>query len=377
MQPAEKTSHKRPNRSVLIAIIFATIAFVWILSGQFEEPETLPAKKQATEYQLTKVEVKQSMAESKANELVLRGRTGYSRQVELKSEAEGTVNTIKAERGIRVKKGQALFVLDIDDRYERLSQAEAKLRELQSVYEASKKLAKEGFRSSTQLAAAEANIREAEANVIALKLEIQNTKVQAPFDGVLNDRMVEEGDFVKVGDIVAEIVDLDPLYVLAEANEDEVAKFSVGQVGLAAIPGHESLQGKIHYIAVRGKEQTRTFPLELEIPNPNHAIPAGLTAEIKIKLNPVMAHNISPAILTLSDDGIVGVKTVNEDNMVAFNPVEIVDDAPNGTVWISGLPQMVRLVVVGQEFIKPGEKVIPTYQQNISQGQQGQQGQDN
>ena len=72
----------------------------------------------------------------------------------------------------------------------------------------------------------------------------------------------------------------------------------------------------------------------------------------------VIAHRVSPAILTLTDDGMIGVKTLGPDNRVRFHPIQIIGDGADG-VWLSGLPNRITLITVGQEFVAEGQTVRP------------------
>ena len=71
-----------------------------------------------------------------------------------------------------------------------------------------------------------------------------------------------------------------------------------------------------------------------------------------------MAHLVTPSALTLNDNGVVGVKTVEPDNTVKFRTVEIIANNIDG-VWLGGLPNKIQLITVGQEFVIDGEIVTP------------------
>ena len=104
--------------------------------------------------------------------------------------------------------------------------------------------------------------------------------------------------------------------------------------------------------------ETRTFRVELEVPNEGYKLRSGVTAEITFKTNSVEAHFLSPAYLTLNDSGVLGLRAVDAENMVKFYPVRILADTPDG-IWVQGLPETVRLIVVGQDFVRDGDKVQP------------------
>jgi len=205
--------------------------------------------------------------------------------------------------------------------------------------------------TKTQMDSAQAQLRR-------IELDIEHTVVRAPFDGVLQDRLVEVGDYVGVGDPVALIVDLDPILAVAQLSERDAAVIRRNNDGQARLVTGEVVDGRVRYVSVVGAAGTRTFRVELEIGNGDEHIPAGLTAQLTLPIATIEAHRLSPAALTLNDAGIIGVNTVDERNVVHFHPVDLVDGDADG-VWIGGLPREATIITVGQEFVLPGQTVVP------------------
>jgi multidrug efflux system membrane fusion protein len=103
---------------------------------------------------------------------------------------------------------------------------------------------------------------------------------------------------------------------------------------------------------------TRTFKVELAVPNPDNTIRAGLTSDIHLYADVVQVHTLSAGLLSLADDGTIGVKIVDNTDAVRFYPVEIAGSSPEGT-HVTGLPNSIRLITVGQGFVTAGQKVNP------------------
>jgi multidrug efflux system membrane fusion protein len=131
-----------------------------------------------------------------------------------------------------------------------------------------------------------------------------------------------------------------------------------GDEGYAKLITGEVVKGTVRYVSKNSDPATRTFRVELLVPNENATLRGGVTAEITFQSDQVMAHKISPAILTLNDKGDIGVRSVNDQDIVEFYPVQILSDSNEGAV-ITGLPNQIRLIEVGQEFVLEGEKVLP------------------
>ena len=83
---------------------------------------------------------------------------------------------------------------------------------------------------------------------------------------------------------------------------------------------------------------------------------SGLTTSITINIDSVKAHKISPSILTLKDDGTVGIKTLDQKNKVIFFPIEKVKDTIDG-MWVKGLPDSVKIIISGQEYVNENQVI--------------------
>jgi len=116
----------------------------------------------------------------------------------------------------------------------------------------------------------------------------------------------------------------------------------------------------VRYIARTADEQTRTYRIELDIPNPQHTIRAGMTTLVRLPLATVPSHFLSPSILSLDDSGTLGVKIINGESTVRFLPVTIISAEADG-YHVAGLPERVTLITVGHEFVTDGEAVTPVH----------------
>lgn len=359
------------KRSIVFAVVLAAGAAAWVASGQLGEsgaqpqPQKPPADLGALD-EAPAVRVRPSNAQSHAVIDLLRGRSEANRLVEIKSETDGRITELSVADGQAVETGAVIAQLSAGDRPARLAEAKALLAQRRIEYEAARKLSEKGFRAETQLAAAEAALEAAAAAVKIAEVELSYTRIRAPFDGIVDERLVELGDYVDRGDAIARLVELDPMLIVTQVNERDVRRLAVGAPGRARLITGETVEGRIRHIAAVADEATRTFRVELEVPNPDGLISAGMTAEIALPLSQVEAHVVSPAILTLSDRGEVGVKAVDQDERVVFHPVAIVDTDQDG-IWVTGLPAEVTLITVGQEYVSAGEKVRPVSEETIEQ----------
>jgi multidrug efflux system membrane fusion protein len=335
------------RRSYWIAGAIALLAAGWLASGMVLKPG-----------EIVSVQVMTSKAQSQPRTIVLRGRTEADRVVEVRAETTGRVVEIPVEEGALVHKGDLIAVLDGADRAARLAEAKALLQQRKAESEASKRLAAKGFAPKLNLAELAANEALAQAQVTSMEVEISHLSIEAPIEGVLDERNAEIGHYLQVADPVATIIDLDPIVLVGYATERDVGQLEIGGPARARLLDGREVVGALRFIAARAEKETRTFRIEVEVPNKDYEIRDGLSAELVLPVDDVPAHRVSPAVLTLGPNGEVGVKLVDDSDTVRFTPVDILREDTSG-LWITGLAQSARLIVVGQDFVMDGQVVRP------------------
>ena len=353
---------QRPSKSTLMAGGLTVAVIVWMLTGigndRSPTAEGVASSNVDSATMPPRVSVQVSRARSITRELVVSARTEPNRVVELRAETDGRVVALGAERGSVVRAGEQIVGLDLRDRQARLDQARAVIAYAELQFEGARKLQEEQLVPETQIAELLAQLVGARASLEEIELEVANTKLIAPFDAVLQERSVELGDYVNSGDAVAELVDTDPLIVVGEVSEREIHEIAVGNSGVAKLVNGASIEGLIRYVAPVAEQNTRTFRVELAIPNSDGSLRAGMTAEMRLEADTLMVHFLSPALLGLDEAGTIGVKSVDARNRVVFHPIEIVNSSDEG-ISVSGLPEEIRLITIGHGFVKPGELVEP------------------
>ena len=113
------------------------------------------------------------------------------------------------------------------------------------------------------------------------------------------------------------------------------------------------------FVGTSAAAETRTFLAEIEVNNDDAAIPAGISAEVTIPTGETTAHFLSPSIVSLDTNGTLGVKTVDEDNVVKFYPIDVVKAQLDG-IWVTGIPDKADVITVGQGYVNAGETVAPS-----------------
>ncbi|MEI9932530.1 MAG: efflux RND transporter periplasmic adaptor subunit [Rhizomicrobium sp.] len=218
-----------------------------------------------------------------------------------------------------------------------------------------KELYAQGFRSKTQLAQSQAAFEAAKAGESTMGVQLADTKIRAPFDGYIDDRYVDVGDYLRIGDKCEMVYAPEPFLAVGAVSEHEVGQIKIGDAASATLVTGETVKGKVRFVADRADATTRTFRVEVELPNADNKLRDGVSADIHIPVRQVASVHISPGILVLNDAGAVGVRVV-QDGVVRFVPIPDRLRWSDG-MWIAGIPQHVNIITVGQEFVTEGEKV--------------------
>jgi multidrug efflux system membrane fusion protein len=352
------------QRSVILAIGLALAVTVWMLSGalvgasrkaQTDESDTSQPQVMVP---AMKVLVSESEAARIDREVRVQGQLEPRRQVVLRAETEGKVERLPVEKGDWVEADTILVELAEDDRPAQLARAEAERAARQLELSAFETLGTQGMQARTQIKTAQAALASAEAELARLRVDIARLKIRAPFAGVVETRDIELGSLLQRGDEVLELVDNARLKAVGHVPQQSAGDLQLGQTVTVELLDGTVAEGRLTYIAQMADEQTRSFRVEAEIPNPDLQLASGVSAELRIKVGEETGHFLSPAVLTLDDRGQIGVRAVDAGDQVHFYPIALVRTELDG-VWVSGLPPRLRIITRGQSFVSDGERVEP------------------
>jgi len=353
---------------------------------------------------LVRVFARHSKAQVIDSAVVLRGETQAARSVELRAETAGQVVSEPLRKGSFVQEGHVLCKIDagtrtamvaeararlveararVPEAAARVAQARAQLKEAELNRNAASKLSKDGFASETRLAATEAtvsgakaavetalsgletvqaNIQSAEAALAGAEKELERLEIKASFAGLLESDTAELGSLLQPGGLCATVIQLDPIKLVGYAPEAQVGRIEVGALAGARLSDGRELRGRVTFLSRRADDTTRTFRLEIEVPNADLSVRDGQTAELLIASDGAKAHLLPQSTLTLNDDGVLGVRLVGDGNLTVFAPVQLLRDTVQG-VWVTGLPDAADVITVGQEYVVEGVEVAPSFQE--------------
>lgn len=349
-----------------LALIISIALVLWISSGMVAGQTEGAPTRDKNEAPLQKVEVTTFVADKVSREVSIYGRTQPDRMATLRAEIGAQITEILVEEGEPVQQGQTLFQLDKNDLPQQVQSAKALVEQRRLQLKGAESLKKQGLQSEVTIAEAKANLAAAKSQLASLQISLENTIIKAPFDGVLDTHSVEVGDYVGVGDPIATMVDLDPLVILADVTENDVALLQKGKSATARLVSGEKVTGEIRYIASVSNQGTNTFRVEVAVPNPEAKHLAGMSTQLTIPLEETWAVRVTPAVMALDERGELGVKTVGDDEIVVFTPIDMVKSDNEG-VWLSGLGQQADIITLGQGFVRHGDKVEVVRASDIAQ----------
>jgi multidrug efflux system membrane fusion protein len=285
----------------------------------------------------------------------LRGRTQARATVTAVAETAGAVDTVHVTKGQRVEVGDALCTLDQGTRLAAVTQAEAALAQAQLNFDTNADLRERGVAAANTANAVEVGLAQAQAALDNAKAELERTEIVAKVAGLVQDPLAIQGSMLNPGSPCATIVQLNPIVFIGSVPEVHIGLAKTGlDASITTVTG-QTVKGKVTYISAVADNATRSFAAEIEIPNEDFAIRDGVTAEAIVNLGTAPGHLLPQSVLTLDDEGVLGVRTV-EDGVVAFYPVTIVSDTREG-VWVTGLPVISEVITVGQENVTAGQAV--------------------
>lgn len=355
----EFQNDKGAGRSKWVAAFFALSLIGWMGSGYILPTQAADdTNEQEAASRLVSVAVFPSTAQDVQLVLSAEGQSEPDRASDIRAEVGGQVASVTAKRGDLVDAGQEIGRIDSKTIEAQRLQARTQLDQASRDLNNAISLQERGLATEDRVIQARAAQAAAEAALTAAEQQLEDTIVRAPFAGRLNDLSLDVGEYVDVGDVVAEVLDNDPLTVVIQVPQQALSRISVGQTASVQFITGEDREGVVSFIGANADQQTRTFRVEVTVDNPDSVMPAGLSARIVVPTGQARGHFISPAILSLDTDGTLGIKTVQDDNTVAFEPIEIVRAQTDG-IWVTGLPESADIITVGQGFVNTGDLVDP------------------
>ncbi len=360
------------NQQVVAAVILLAVA-AWMFIPH--SAETLKQENNAPVRVVVAIEEGQPISENPdvltvraatirpqiyVKQIRVRGRTQAFRHVQVRMEQAGRIVSDPIARGARVKQGDLLCEIAVDNRDSDLLQARSRREQATFEYDAALDLQGRGLQSEVVVAQLKAALASSSAAVSRAELALKNIRLLAPFDGIVETRNVEIGDLLNIGDVCASVLDDKPMLLVGLVPEQDVSSVSVGARVSAKLLDSNMIAGIVTYLARAADAVSRSYRIEVEVDGKYTDIRAGTTVELMVDAMEISAHLIPSSALTLDDEGAIGVKLIGAGNRILHRNIEIVGDSGNQLdpgIWVTGLSGTVNLVTLGQEIVFPGQVV--------------------
>ncbi len=348
--------------SRITALGLVAAAALWIASGHLLPHETAQSNASIRPSEDAKKPFRVAVVETHvvphSRNLVLSGRTEADKRVTVTARTNGVLTELKVKRGTWVKKDDIVAVLSDDAREAQVAQAKSLVTQRQAELDAKRRLILTGAMPKLDLVSLEASLEAAKATLAAAEAERERGVIRAPWAGVISDVSVEIGKaaFSMAGADLVTLVSLDPMLAVAEVAERKLAGIKTGDMAEVRLVTGATAKGRIRFVSKTASANTRTYRVEVELPNADNAIPDGITAEVSVPLAPMPATRVPRSALTIASNGDIGVRSVSGEGIVAFVPVSVVEDEQS-FMWVGGVPDGARVIVQGQDFVREGQKV--------------------
>jgi RND family efflux transporter MFP subunit len=318
------------------------------------------------------------------------GNAAAVNSANLVARVQGFLTEIKYSDGAAVKKGQHLFTIEPEPYQLKLQQAQAaeaaalaSAKQSEADFERQQELVQRQAASKAAFDAAQARrdndkarVLQAQADTKQAQINLDYTKVTAPFDGVAAARQVSIGELVGGSQVLATVVQLDPIWVNFSASERDVLHVrdmlnkrgekaadllgTTVEVGVQTDTGYPN-KGKLDYIAPTVNQATGTLAARAELANTARLMLPGFFVRVRVPLEDKPALLV-PAVALGSDQGGRYVLIVNAENTVEQRKVEVGPTVGEMAVIENGLKADDRVVIAGILRATPGQKVDPQTQ---------------
>ncbi len=290
----------------------------------------------------------------------VQSKTKANRDVEVKAQISGRVVSVPARRGSKIAAGELICEVDQEDRHASNRSAKAAVQRAELEHAGALSLKERGVQSELAIARSLAGLESAKAQQKQTQRNVDNLRIVAPFDGVLENRPLEVGDYVQPGHLCGTVVELDPIRIVGQVSAADIGDIKRGQKARFIVSEDNIKDANITFLAHQADPVTRTFKLEAESENPGGLIRAGIAGTLVVDTEVVKAHLIPASVLLLDDEGDLLVKALAKGNLVSPVNVKNVGVSDDG-IWVTGLPKRVALITMGQNYVEAGEEVEPVF----------------
>jgi membrane fusion protein (multidrug efflux system) len=281
--------------------------------------------------------------------------------VEVSAEIAGRVERIPLKKGSSVRAGDLLIQLNADLVRPQFETAKAQVERDQIEFDRMASLFKENATTRRDLDNATTQLAISKAQLEEVRARLDRTRILAPMAGVLDDVLVEQGEYVQAGTAVAKLVDTGTVKVVVEVPERDIAFFSVGQTAdiLADVKGREeSFAGITTFISELADQQTRSTRMEITVDNSQGFLRSGQIVRTRLTRRVLEDAILIPLLAVIPMENSKAVYVVNSSTAQRREVELDVDIIKGDRIQVTrGLKPGELLIITGHRFVAPGQKV--------------------
>jgi len=293
--------------------------------------------------------------------------------VDVAFQVPGKVVMVGPDEGQLVRAGQVIATIDPTDYRLTVEQAAAQADRSARDRDRNKPLLEAGSIALADMDRLEAGARQSAAAADLARKKLADTRLEAPMSGIIARRAIEIGATAAPGQPVFTIVDLDPVRVRVGVPEGDVGRVSVGAPATVRVPALDaSFVGRVSLIGVSADPATRSYMVEVSVPNPERRLRAGMVAEAMITTPRMVDAIMVPSTAVLHDGGVNGTTLlyVVDGDGARVHARRVTTGAARGdSLEIrSGVDAGERVVVAGQQRLRDGARIQPLAANAAAQG---------
>ena len=281
-KPLNFESDRASSRSFWVALALTIAIVAWMGSGFVLPSEEAPEEVAAVEVQPVAVTVRTSSAQPVTQFFQAEGQAQPDRDTVIRAQASGQIAEVLVSKGDDIEANAVVARLETTEREADLTRAVAELDRAEREAENAVALQERGVATADRVVQAEATLASARAQLAEAQENLRNTEITAPFGGRIETLDLDVGEFIQTGSEVGRIVDNTPLTVSIQVPQQALRQLKNLQPAQVLFITGEQRAGTVSFVGTSAATDTRTFLVEVDVPNADGLIPAGISAEVKI-----------------------------------------------------------------------------------------------
>lgn len=283
------------------------------------------------------------------------------RDVRVSAEAPGRVLAAPFEEGEKIERGKLLLRVDSQVDSARIDVLKSQVSTAKREFDRTRMLAKQGLATPQQLDQAASQVDQASLNLKQARVAVGKSTIRSPIEGHVATKDVEKGEYVAPGKLLAHIVDYDTVKVEASVPEGDVRYITEGKKVDIFLPALErTVHGTVEKRAIVASERTRTYPVEIHVPNPGLEILPGMRARVIVPRKDYGEVVVVPREAVLEgfeNEEIMVLESEGDEGKAIVKRVELGPSAGGEVVVLSGVERGDRMIVKGHRGIADGTRV--------------------